>query len=262
LQYRRLIELAQMHDKDKSLWTEACGSKNCDAAWPPWSCPDHGESLVEVEDSLRCPRGHEFVRVQGIPRFVEWSSYTKAFGVQWKRYRLTQLDSYTGQPISKARIKRAMGEKVWNRLKGKHVLECGCGAGRFTEVLLAQGARVTSIDLSEAVEANQESCPQNDAHRIAQADILRLPFKGRQFDVVFCLGVVQHTPNPEVTLAKLYEHVRPGGTLVIDHYTYCLSWYSKTAPLFRAYLRRLPPLKGLSRTEWIVNSPGDRGFYR
>jgi 2-polyprenyl-3-methyl-5-hydroxy-6-metoxy-1,4-benzoquinol methylase len=45
-----------------------------------------------------------------------------------------------------------VGEKLWAELAGKQVLECGCGAGRFTEILLAEGAQVTFIDLSEAVD--------------------------------------------------------------------------------------------------------------
>ena len=151
------------------------------------------------------------------------------------------------------RARRCTGEKLWNELAGKQVLECGCGAGRFTEILLAKRACVTSIDLSEAVDANQENFPQNEAHRIAQADVLQLPFAPQQFDVVFCLGVIQHTPNPEETIASLCQQVKPGGALVIDHYTYNLSWYTKSAPLFRRYLRRLPADKGLRSTERLVN---------
>jgi len=132
------------------------------------------------------------------------------------------------------------------------VLECGCGAGRFTEVLLSQGARVTSVDLSDAVDANQETFPQDEQHRVAQADLLRLPFEPRQFDVVFCLGVVQHTPSPEQTIATLYEQVRPGGFLVFDHYRHRLRWWLSTGPLWRAVLRRLPPERGLRITERLV----------
>jgi SAM-dependent methyltransferase len=150
-------------------------------------------------------------------------------------------------------MRRCFGETAWGSLAGKQVLEAGCGAGRFTEVLLKEGARVTSIDLSEAVEANQDNCPQGVRHRIAQADILRLPFSPRQFDVVFCLGVIQHTPSPERTIAALYSQVRPGGLLVIDHYAYTLSWFTKTAPLFRAILRRVSPATGLHVTDSIVN---------
>jgi SAM-dependent methyltransferase len=220
--------------------------------WPEWHCPMH-RTKIDQGDTLACSGGHAFSRRNGIPRFVTNSNYADAFGAQWKKFRLTQLDSCTGTTISRDRARRCMGEQLWSDLEGKQILECGCGAGRFTEILLAKGAYVTSIDLSEAVDANQENFPQNETHRIAQADILYLPFAPNQFDVVFCLGVVQHTPNPEQTIAKLYEQVKPGGTLIIDHYTHNLSWYTKSAPLFRRYFRRLPPAKGIEYTERLVN---------
>jgi len=141
------------------------------------------------------------------------------------------------------------------------VLEVGCGAGRFTEVLAATGASVTSVDLSSAVEANQDNFPQDQRHRVLQADVLRLPFAPGQYDVVFCLGVIQHTPDPEETIKKLYEQVRPGGWLVVDHYTYRLSHFTKSAPLFRLVLRRMPPDEGLKCTERLVRTflPMHRG---
>jgi len=222
--------------------------------WPEWRCPTDNGDINDQGEALVCSCGHVFQRRNGIPRFVSTENYADAFGAQWKKYRTTQLDSYTGATISKDRLRRCVGEALWSQLAGKQVLECGCGAGRFTEVLLSQGAYVTSVDLSEAVDANQQNFPQTDNHRIAQADILRLPFAPRQFDAVICLGVIQHTPNPEETIKFLYAQVKPGGTLVIDHYTYNLSWYTKSAPLFRQYLRRLPSEKGVRATEWLVNA--------
>jgi len=221
--------------------------------WPEWYCSVHAKSLLVCRDELVCPGGHSVQIIGGIPRFVPSSDYTDHFGAQWNRYRLTQLDSYTGQPISRDRIRRCLGEALWISLRGKHILECGCGAGRFTEVLLAAGAKVTSIDLSTAVEANALNCPIDCNHRIAQGDILQLPFSPEQFDAVVCLGVVQHTPKPEETIAKLYRHVAPGGALVLDHYTYQIGWYTKTSPLFRAILKRLSPQKGISATESLVD---------
>ncbi|MFY9619530.1 MAG: methyltransferase domain-containing protein [Pyrinomonadaceae bacterium] len=217
-----------------------------------WYCPSHQRSLAESGPALVCDEGCSYPRVNGIPRFVSSDNYSAAFGSQWKKYRLTQLDSYTGVPISRSRLERCLGD-VWADLKGKQVLEAGCGAGRFTEILLEQGAVVTSIDLSDAVEANQDNFPQNGRHRIAQADILTLPFGRQEFDIVLCLGVIQHTPNPERTIEALYKHVRPGGWLVFDHYTYNYLYYTKMAPYFRMVMRRLPPERGLVWSEYLVN---------
>jgi 2-polyprenyl-3-methyl-5-hydroxy-6-metoxy-1,4-benzoquinol methylase len=222
--------------------------------WPAWTCPVDGLRLRGDQAELRCSAGHAFPVRAGIPRFAAQADYAEAFGVQWLRFRKTQLDSYTGAPISAERARRCLGEKLWSDLDGQQVLECGCGAGRFTEVMLERGARVTSVDLSAAVEANQANFPQDDRHRIAQADILALPFALRSFDVVFCLGVVQHTPNPERAIAALYEQVKPGGWLVFDHYSRRLGWWLSTAPLFRAVLKRLPAERGMQVSERLVDT--------
>jgi SAM-dependent methyltransferase len=202
---------------------------------------------------LSSPSGECYPIENGIPRFVKGVTYADNFGSQWNEFRLTQLDSYTKRPITRDRIRRCMGEALWNDLHGKHVLECGCGAGRFTEVLLERGAFVMSVDLSSAVDANAANFPVSDRHRIAQADILRLPFAKGQFDVVVCLGVIQHTPDPERAIAALYEQVNPGGTLVIDHYTFTLGRITSTKPLFRYFLKRQPRDKAMAAVERLVD---------
>jgi 2-polyprenyl-3-methyl-5-hydroxy-6-metoxy-1,4-benzoquinol methylase len=217
-------------------------------------CPVHRLNLIKCNDSsLQCPTGCQFPIAKGIPRFVPLDNYSAAFGEQWKRYRKTQLDSYTGTPLSGSRLRRCLGEELWRDLEGKHVLEAGCGAGRFTEVLLAEGANVTSVDLSDAVTANQENFPQDDHHRIAQADILNLPFEKQKYDIVLCLGVIQHTPSPEETIGALYDNVKPGGWLVIDHYRFRFRFVLRTAPLFRMFMKRMPRGKTIALTEKMVD---------
>lgn len=218
-----------------------------------WFCPEHRLALDARDSRLICPCGDEFPIAAGVPRFHRESAYVEHFGKQWNTYARTQLDSYTGVPISRNRLRRVLGEDVWGSLAGKDVLECGCGAGRFTEVLLAEGANVTSVDLSSAVDANARLFPVSERHRIAQADILALPFAERSFDVVLCIGVIQHTPSPEMTIAELYRFVKPGGTLAIDHYAPSWKRYTTTAPLVRQMLKRLPPKTALRVTERLVD---------
>jgi 2-polyprenyl-3-methyl-5-hydroxy-6-metoxy-1,4-benzoquinol methylase len=202
-----------------------------------------------------CAQGHRWPIVAGIQRFVHsGTNYADAFGLQWNTYRTTQLDSYTRTTLSRDRAYRCLGETCVRQLHGGSldVLEVGCGAGRFSEVLLAAGARLTSVDMSSAVEANVANFPQNERHRVFQADVRHLPFAPQQFDLVFCLGVIQHTPNTEATIRHLYDQVRPGGWLVIDHYTHSLSAYTKTAPLFRMVLTRVPPSTSLRWCRGLV----------
>lgn len=175
--------------------------------------------LNEAADTLQCPLGCIYIKRKGVFRFVENEEYASSFGIQWNKFRLTQLDSYTGLSISRDRLTRISGGSL-EVFKDKIVLEAGCGAGRFTEIMLQSGAKVFAVDLSNAVEANFEN---NGAHPevfICQADLLTLPVFPEQFDIVVCVGVIQHTPNPEETMKILYSHVKPGGILMIDHYSY------------------------------------------
>lgn len=225
---------------------------------PEVVCPIDGAPLSAQSDGLRCPVGHFYEERLGIPRLLGTAaSYTDAFGDQWNRYRVTQLDSYTGSSITRDRLRRCLGDGLWHRLSGSspvQVLETGCGAGRFTEILLdLPGSVVTSTDLSSAVEANQLNFPQSSRHRVLQCDIFSLPFPARRFDVVLCLGVIQHTPDPEAAMAALFEQVSPGGWLVIDHYRKSLAQYTKLGGLvLRPFLKRMPPEAGTAVTEWLT----------
>ena len=83
-------------------------------------------------------------------------------------------------------------------------MEAGSGAGRFTEVLLQTGAEVFSFDYSNAVEANLSNNGEKLNLHLFQGDILNIPFPEEYFDKVICLGVLQHTPDPEKAFISLF----------------------------------------------------------
>lgn len=184
----------------------------------PLICPHERAALSpDGEGGYRSAGGRVYPAIEGVPRFVEQEGYARAFGAQWKRYQRTQLDSYTGTTLSRDRLKRIAGGDL-AVFKGKKVLEVGCGAGRFTEVMLGAGASVFSCDLSSAVEANHRNFEGHPAHFVCQADLRWLPVMEGQFDIVVCVGVIQHTPSPEDTIRRLVDYLAPDGLLLIDHY--------------------------------------------
>ena len=123
-------------------------------------------------------QGHEYPIRNGVPCFVEEDNYSNSFGEQWNSYLKTQLDSYTNTSLTRDRIAHCLGPTLWDHLEGKFILECGCGAGRFTEILLKQKAYLYSVDFSRAIEANVQNFPVTDKHKVYRADILNLPFEG------------------------------------------------------------------------------------
>jgi ubiquinone/menaquinone biosynthesis C-methylase UbiE len=221
----------------------------------PYISPETGQSLEFFPDQLNSASGEQFPIINGIPRFVPVKNYASAFGLQWKTFARTQLDSYSKTDITRSRLERCLGYPV-SKLKGLKVLEVGCGAGRFTELLVEGGAWVHSVDLSEAVDVNKENIGNATNYRIAQASVYALPFPDESFDVVVCLGVIQHTPSSEKTIDELWSKVKPGGMLVIDHYKWRIGYYSTLTPLFRKVLKEMPPEK----SQKIVNSLVDFFF--
>lgn len=211
-----------------------------------WRCPNHG-TPISPGWPFTCADGCSYPVVNGTPRFVPDDDYAASFGRQWNRWPTAQLDSQSGSPISRNRLVATLGRDVFDALHGAAVLEAGCGAGRFTEVLLAQGAFVCSVDLSSAVDANAQNCTPSSQHVVVQADALRLPLAPRQFDLVVALGMVQHTPDPEETMAALARHVRPGGWLVVDHYATGVVHRIRLARLYRASLVKMDPEQALER---------------
>lgn len=197
--------------------------------------------------------GVAFPIIGGVPRFVTPDNYAAAFGLEWKIHSETQLDSFTGTAISRTRLERCLGEPI-EELAGKRVLEAGCGAGRFTELLVGAGALTHSIDLSVAVEANYENIGDRENYVIAQADLRQAPFPKGSFDVVLCLGVLQHTPSPEESVRALWTMVRPGGRLVIDHYAWSFSLVTKLAPLYRVALKRMDPQRAKRITDRLTDA--------
>ena len=190
--------------------------------------PYNADNLTMEAGFLKCEASGKCYSVIGsIPRFVDGGNYAEDFGKQWNIYRKTQLDSYTGTNASYERLSRCMNGHL-GHVKEKSVLEAGSGAGRFTEVLLHHGAIVHSFDYSTAVEANRDNNGDSDRLTLVQADVRRMPFEKASYDYVICLGMVQHTPNPEETISCLWQMVRPGGYLVLDHYLF--KWRKKFPP--------------------------------
>jgi len=192
------------------------------------ACPDcHGEitiSKIEQKVADRIKTGEltctkcktVYPIVSFIPRFVPIENYATNFGLEWNAHYNTQYDSHSGIGVSE---KRFFEETKWSRnLKGEFILEVGSGSGRFTEQAATTGAMVVSMDYSFAVEANYKSNGHKDNVFIVQGTIYSMPFKRNFFDKLFCIGVIQHTPEPKKSLLALPEFLKDGGKLVADFY--------------------------------------------
>jgi 2-polyprenyl-6-hydroxyphenyl methylase / 3-demethylubiquinone-9 3-methyltransferase len=104
-------------------------------------------------------------------------------------------------------------------LKEQRVADIGCGGGILAESLAARGARVTAIDLAPSmIEVAQlhahDSGVQID-YRHCDAATLAAAEAG-VFEVVTCMELIEHVPEPAALVATLAQLLRPGGSLFIS----------------------------------------------
>lgn len=203
--------------------------------------------------TLTCPAcGAEFPVVAGIPRFVPAANYAGNFGFQWNRFRRTQLDSHTGLPLSRDRFLFSTGWSA-GELEGRRVLDVGCGAGRFAEVALSFGAHVTALDYSSAVEAAAANLGPHPRLNVVQGDIYALPFEPGTFDFVYCLGVLQHTPDVRRAFLCLPPLVREGGRVAVDVYPWFLRNVLWSKYWIRPFTKRIPRERLFPAVEHMVS---------
>lgn len=186
-----------------------------------------------------------------IPRFVPQSTYADSFGFEWNKFRTTQLDSCSGHPISADRFWRAT---AWSKedVAGKWTLDAGCGAGRFAEIALRAEAHLVAIDYSSAVDACYANLGNFPNLHVVQADIFSLPFAVGQFNFVYSLGVLQHTPDVHKAFDSLLSMLAGGGRICVDFYE--KSWKSSLLPKYwlRPLTKHVPKARLLTILQHLV----------
>jgi len=169
-----------------------------------------------LEGTLECAgcRARFPIR-RGVPRMVperlaapEQAS-SRAFGTQWRMLArllpgfLTEFRSYL-EPLDAADI------------RGRAVLDAGCGMGKFSLAAAVCGARIViGVDLSESVDVAYEHLRDVPNAHVVQASLYQLPLRSQAFDFVFSIGVLHHTPDPEKAFRGLVDVTAEEGRLFV-----------------------------------------------
>ena len=105
------------------------------------------------------------------------------------------------------------------RLAGARVLDVGCGGGLFSEALAASGASVVGIDLAPEVlgvarlhlleSGRQVDYRESSAEALAAAE-------PASFDVVACMEMLEHVPDPAAVVQACADLLKPGGQLFLS----------------------------------------------
>ena len=146
-------------------------------------------------------------------------------------------------------------------LRGKHVLDVGCGGGILAESMAQRGAQVIGIDLADkALKVAQlhvlESGNQVEYRNVSAENYARE--QPGQFDVVTCMELLEHVPDPASTVAACAALVKPGGHVFFSTINRNLKSYLFAIIGAEYVLRMLP--RGTHRYEKFIK-PSELGAF-
>jgi ubiquinone/menaquinone biosynthesis C-methylase UbiE len=118
-------------------------------------------------------------------------------------------------------------EREAKLLKGKHLLEIGCGMGYDSLEFLKRGVRVTATDLtpSAAELARRHFALEHlPAEEVRVENVLALSFRDNTFDAVWANGVLHATGDTRRAIQEVCRVLKPGGRAIISHFYRKPSW--------------------------------------
>lgn len=172
-----------------------------------------------AEDLLQCQGcGRQTIVRAGVPRFVreqesdENARKTQAsFGYEWTQFKDWRPSGHTNFTDYFSNF-----DLEW--LRGRTVLDAGCGMGRHARQIAPFAEEVIALDFSEAIdEAARNVADQANVHCV-QADLTELPVADEAFDFVFSMGVLHHLDDTDGALRGLVRALKPGGRLRVYLY--------------------------------------------
>jgi len=128
-------------------------------------------------------------------------------------------------------------------LEGARVLDVGCGGGLLCEAMARRGARVTGIDLApeliEVARAHALESALDIDYRVEAAETLAAARPGA-FELVTCMELLEHVPDPESTLRALAALARTGAAVIVSTLNRTLAAYA-VAIVGAEYVARVLP---------------------
>jgi len=182
--------------------------------------------------------GGAFEIKNGIPRFVKSDRYVSSFSFLWRN----NPNAHMWEKSEEERLIQFQKKSGFSPadLKGKLVLDAGCGAGRFMKLIQDSGGIAVGADMSDAVDFCCQNCGDGPNIFIVQADIAKLPFREEFFDLIFSIGVLHHTSNCKEHFKKLPIYLKKHGQIsiwVYPGYEYLAVGFTN---LWRKITTRLP----------------------
>lgn len=133
--------------------------------------------------------------------------------------------------------------------KNKEVLDCGCGGGQHLNFISPYCKKAVGIDLN-AHEIARKNNRKNKNVEVIEGDLANIELK-RKFDIVYSIGVLQHTDNPSKSVNNIKRFVKKGGRFIIWVYSFEGNFLNRTLlEWFKSHIF----LKLKKKTLWKISN--------
>ncbi len=146
-------------------------------------------------------------------------------------------------------------------LANQNILDVGCGGGILSESLAKAHANVTAIDASEsAIQVAKRHAKENHLNINYQHTTIDNFTSNEKFDVITCLELIEHVPQPQQLLHDCVKFLKPGGSIFVSTINRNLKAYA-LAILGAEYILRLLP-RGTHDYQKFITPAELAHFYR
>jgi 2-polyprenyl-3-methyl-5-hydroxy-6-metoxy-1,4-benzoquinol methylase len=166
---------------------------------------------LEVSNSAGSLQEHNRSWWNKTPMSYDWRQEIQA--PEGSREFFEEVDKRFYASSSFYRAAQPFGHLIpFERLKGKRVLEIGCGLGLHSQLITQAGARLTSIDLTpRAVGLTRKRMELKGlAADVRLMDAENMEFEANEFDFVWSWGVIHHSANTERITSEVFRILKPG----------------------------------------------------
>ncbi len=173
---------------------------------------------IAALDAL-APLGSYYPQAASLPQGTKKDA-PGVYGPLWEKLNTDYVKQESAMVLKN--LFKENGQDAKKMIRGKRVLDMGCGSGRFTLGFVPLGAsEIIGIDLGEqgiAVGKKITALHKLTNVTFTRGDVLNLPFSDESFDFVFCKGVIHHTGNREKGLHELARVLKKGGSAFLYMY--------------------------------------------